>query len=353
MRRARRVNQMVVEGGFLALTAVSPTTTRCDSDRSLSQSPRPSRNLVDRNLIWKTVFAFVTSIALLLESGASPAYAIDPAFSSVVSSRFALYVEETGQSPTYDSKYASEVAHDAMEILTSVDKELAPILAGRPVSRIIVRFLSEDSFYRQTSAPTWTSALFSRGEIRIPVSSRDRLHPDELRRTLRHEYIHAVIAQVSDFHCPAWLDEGLAQLIEGRYNPKLVPALRTLIRTQDAFPLHQLERGFTELDAADVPAAYAQSLFAAQLLLEHFGLPRVLNYLDELQQGLSWKRSFERIFRVSIAEFEAELNEAIRQWAASGSTELIWTAPPMSAHTRSKGVPLEAPEANTIRARMR
>ena len=51
------------------------------------------------------------------------------------------------------------------------------------------------------------------GRIRVPL--RTALdEPDELDRVLSHEFVHAVVAMLGGRTVPAWVNEGLATVLE-------------------------------------------------------------------------------------------------------------------------------------------
>jgi len=53
------------------------------------------------------------------------------------------------------------------------------------------------------------------GKLRIPVSGVQSVTP-ELARVLKHELTHSFISQMSSNRCPTWLNEGIAQMEEGK-----------------------------------------------------------------------------------------------------------------------------------------
>ncbi|OVE80380.1 hypothetical protein BVY02_00285 [bacterium J17] len=159
--------------------------------------------------------------------------------------------------------------------------------------------------------------MYFRNEITIPLSANKGINPHELERALRHEYVHAVIAELSGHRCPAWLDEGIAQFIEGHANPLLGPALRDWISENHAMPLGWLKDGFTSLNSELVPAAYAQSLFAARSLVNTLGFSAVTKYLKLLKAGVPENRAFKRAFQKSKSDFEDSLTAQIERWARS------------------------------------
>jgi len=231
--------------------------------------------------------------------------------------RFTLYFD-SGNSPDIDDgAFTKNVAEKAIDILNRTADEYGRVFGERPVKKVVLKFLSPEEFRRQTGAPAWTSAMFYRGEISIPVIKSRGMNFNELHRALRHEYVHAVIAELSDYHCPAWLDEGVAQLLEGQPNPLLGPALRRWIADNDAMPLEWLQNGFTTLDSKLVPAAYAESLFATRSLVNTYGFSAIVNYLKALKDGSKERAAFEHAFKVDRPTFEAALTSQIRLWADS------------------------------------
>ena len=241
-------------------------------------------------------------------------------FQTIQTPRFTLHYQDYRESEERH-KRAGDIATQALGMLNRIDSELTRILDYRPTHPVVLRFLSKEDFRRQTGAPNWTNAMFFRGEITIPVEESIGLDQNELYRALRHEYVHALVADFSGYRCPAWLDEGLAQVIEGDPNPLLGPALRKWVRSNDAMPLSWLENGFTTLNDSMVPAAYAQSLFATRSLINRKGFKSIKQYLQELRRGKNTEVAFLRAFGFPQSDFEEELTPQIARWANSGQAQ--------------------------------
>ena len=240
------------------------------------------------------------------------------ALTTLSTPRFTLHIGSHKHSTLGKSPMIKNVANRSIGMLNDTFKELQRIFSIAPKNKVILRFLSPDEFRARTGAPAWTSAMFYRGEITIPMSPEKSVNFTELDRALRHEYTHALIAEISNYRSPAWLDEGLAQLIEGHPNPLLGPALRSWVAKNEALPLLWLQNGFTTLDNELVPAAYAQSLFATRTLLNKHGLKKIIKYLEIMGTGVPADRAFEPAFGVSMLTFEQQLTPQIRRWARSG-----------------------------------
>lgn len=260
---------------------------------------------------------FFTALLLVFASARSAAN--ESQYATIDTARFTLHFageEEYGGRGV--SIPVTDIAESSLSILNETYEEYTRIFALRPEKKLVLRFLTPRAFRRVTGAPDWTSAMYFRDEITIPLTSKTGVRISELKRALRHEYVHAIVAEASHYRCPAWIDEGVAQMLEGRPNPLLGPALRRWIERNPAMPLEWLENGFTTLDTPLVPAAYAQSLFAARKLIRELGFSAVTDYLEHLRRGSSEDAAFRLAFKRTKPKFEAELTEQIKRWAASG-----------------------------------
>jgi hypothetical protein len=236
----------------------------------------------------------------------------------VQSPRFILYFGKNTRENSRSILTQEQLAKYAFEVLDGVYKEYTELFGTQPTKKITLRFLSPEEFKKYTGAPAWTSAMYFNDEITIPLNPEKGVILKDLGRAIRHEYAHAVIAELSESKCPAWLDEGLAQLLEGKINPLLGPALRKWISSNDAMPLSWLRNGFTLLDEKIVPVAYAQSLFASRKIVKEYGYEKVSYYLALLHKGTNDKEAFESAFKITQKEFLTDLTYEIKEWARYG-----------------------------------
>ena len=79
---------------------------------------------------------------------------------------------------------------------------------------------------------------------------------------LRHELSHAFVERLGGGACPAWLNEGLAQILEERrFDRRRAEVARAALRTAPRLGLADLERPFVGLgDEQRIRAAYRWSL---------------------------------------------------------------------------------------------
>lgn len=196
----------------------------------------------------------------------------------------------------------------------SVHQYFTELLGTIPPFTTTLRLMDDETFFLLTGAPRWTNAMFYKSQIMIPLPLKGLPDFDNLDRALRHEYTHAIIHALSAGRCPGWLDEGLAQWAEGAENPALLPALKDWLGRHDPVPLKLLQGGFTRLDSRMVPAAYAQSLFAASTVINTFGFKPIRNYLETLRDGSSKSEAFADSFQIPEHAFEARLNTTLLRW---------------------------------------
>ena len=193
-------------------------------------------------------------------------------------------------------------------------KKFERLFGQLPSFKTTVRLMSEGDFFEHTGAPPWTNAMYYRGEIIIPISNSSEIDYQNMFRSLRHEYSHAVTNALSKGRCPGWLDEGIAQWSEGIVNPALEPALHDWLENNPPLDLAALRGGFTKLDTGMVPAAYAQSLFASTTLIKSFGFKQVRLYFDNLAQGQEDSLAFSKAFDINSMKFENVLSAKLDKW---------------------------------------
>jgi hypothetical protein len=212
----------------------------------------------------------------------------------------------------------SETASSLITVLNTTHDHFTRLFADIPAFSTSIRLMDEDEFFELTGAPRWTNAMFFRGQIILPLSKGKAIDIENLNRSVRHEYTHAILSALSAGNLPGWLDEGLAQWFEGEESPGLRDALREWLKAHEPVSLNLLQGGFTKLKAEMVPAAYAQSLIATRLVAEKYGFPAIGAYFMLLRDGIDKDAAFRTAFNISPAEFEQEMGKALQRWAANG-----------------------------------
>lgn len=193
-----------------------------------------------------------------------------------------------------------------------ISHEVEGTFGLRSPSQLTVKFLPEADFFARTGAPRWTTGVLMNPSLIVVPESIHSLGTKELRSTLRHEYLHATVAHLSNSRCPAWLDEGLAQIAEGAsVSANDRQQLREVSGLHGCPPLNQLESGFTRMRRSFVPLAYGYSLFATEQLLATAESGALARYLQELSRGIPSREAFLRGFGMDFQDFEKIVNTAL------------------------------------------
>jgi hypothetical protein len=185
-----------------------------------------------------------------------------------------------------------------------------------------IKLVSIQEFHTEFTLPSWTNAIYFKGEIILPIAGDTRLDIPELTRSVRHEYVHALINRLGNGKVPGWLDEGLAQWTEGNVHSSLPKIFRNWLSHNSVLPFSSLSKGFTQLPPKVVPVAYAQSLYSTRELIRRHGFSRLTKYLESLRKGSAHNEAFETIFGESEEMFGKRAEATIRSSLRVTSTGL-------------------------------
>jgi tetratricopeptide (TPR) repeat protein len=153
-----------------------------------------------------------------------------------------------------------------------------------PVENVIVILYTQKEFMDITEAPSWAGAL-NDGKLRIPIGGVSAVD-SEMERVLRHELTHSFLHWLTAGHCPTWLNEGLAQLMEPRSAALYAGRLGPLMANHTAIPFEALQYSFTRFSAFQAEIAYAESLAAAEYLRDRYGMNEIVRMLQSIGSGI-------------------------------------------------------------------
>jgi tetratricopeptide (TPR) repeat protein len=156
-------------------------------------------------------------------------------------------------------------------------------LGCTPDLPVTVVLRTATSFRDTTRTPEWAAAL-NDGTIRVPVRGVESMS-GELVRVLRHELAHSFLADRAGASCPTWLQEGLAQWLEGGDPAREDGRLARQSRAGGLRSLSELEAPFSTLTEAEAQTAYAQSLSVVAHLLRLGGEEGVRRLVGALGEG--------------------------------------------------------------------
>ena len=122
--------------------------------------------------------------------------------------------ESTHFTLRYSGAAEPELARDVLRTLEAHFSEIESELDFTPPDSIGVVLYTQQAFADITRAPGWVGAL-NDGRIRVPVQGLTSMTP-ELSRVLKHELTHSFVGQKTRGRAPTWIQEGLAQWMEGK-----------------------------------------------------------------------------------------------------------------------------------------
>ncbi len=212
-------------------------------------------------------------------------------------------------------RYEGGQAPDALRrhILDTLEQDYSDLsrdLNAVP-GNIFVSLYTDQAFFDVTQAPTWTAAL-NDGKIRIPISGVDSVTP-ELAHVLRHELTHSFINQITHGRAPTWLNEGIAEVEEGRSTAEIGPRLAALYASGRQIQLSQLEAGFQGYSTAEAAVAYAESIAAVEYIRNTYGMCDLARLLQRLGEGQSMEPALRSTIRGGYAELEAEITAYLKK----------------------------------------
>lgn len=191
------------------------------------------------------------------------------------------------------------LARRAVDILEDAYLKIGDALRFYPPESVEVVLYTSQQFRDITRGPAWASGVYD-GRIRAPVKGAlDQV--GDLERVLTHEYVHAIVANLAGRGVPAWLNEGLAVVLEPG---GLASAERVVAAARSRPPLRQLHTGFSGLPDAQAQMAYAQSAVAARAMLDLRGPSAVVMLLRDLGAGAQFAAAFHQRIGVRYEEFE-------------------------------------------------
>ena len=149
------------------------------------------------------------------------------------------------------------------ERLEAAYRRIGDTLGVYPSEPITVVLYTREQFSDITRLAAWSAAAYD-GRIRVPIGAALE-QPDELDRVLSHEYVHAAVAMLGGRTVPAWLNEGLATVLEPA-SP--ADAEATLVLSRNGPHSQSCTAASSVFPARDAEIAYASAARAVRRLIE-------------------------------------------------------------------------------------
>lgn len=215
-----------------------------------------------------------------------------------------------GQRAEYEGKVQA-----ALEESRMATKRILGVSRESPTD-VILYSKQEFTMHHGAQAAQSIAGFYSESAIRMNDSAE--INPQN-QATLVHEYVHAVVDEVSGFHderLPTWINEGLAEFTEWRYEghddgpPHVRKALQNAANSGGLPSLIEMSKGM--LAAQDNPGLrYAMAARTVALMMKNGGADNFLSMIKEVGAGQSFaavlKKRYERDLPRLQEDIESEL----------------------------------------------
>ena len=210
-------------------------------------------------------------------------------------------------------KTSAELQQQLLATMEEQYQDLSRQLSYEPTENIIVILYTQKEFTDITEAPSWAGAI-NDGKLRIPVGGVASMNA-ELARVLKHELTHSFLQSLSSGHCPTWLNEGLAQMMEPRSSSMFAQRLAPLFQAKKEIPFPMLEHSFVGFSDLQAQVAYAESLSAVEYFRDRYGMGEMLRMLQNIGAGSKTEEALERSTGQDYSSFERRVGEYLAKSA--------------------------------------
>lgn len=193
----------------------------------------------------------------------------------------------------YSGSAEPELAREVLHTLEAHFSEIESELNFTPPDSIGVVLYTQQAFADITRAPGWVGAL-NDGRIRVPVQGLTGVTP-ELSRVLKHELTHSFVGQKTRGRAPTWLQEGLAQWMEGKRSSDNASVLAQIYQRGHAASLGALEGSWMSLQSDAAVYAYAWALANVEYIVQTDGMGDIERILDLLASGTSTEEALRQV----------------------------------------------------------
>ena len=204
----------------------------------------------------------------------------------------------------YNGAATPDLARGILHVLEDDFRDLESQLDYTPPEQIGVILYTEQSFADITRAPGWVGAL-NDGRLRIPVQGLNSVTPD-LARVLKHELTHSFVGQKTHGRAPTWLQEGIAQWMEGRRSSSSAAGLLDAAGQGMAPPLGSLEGSWMGLSGNSAAFAYAWSLAVVESIIDAGGVSDITRLLDRVATSPSTEAATQEMLHSSYADLNQQ-----------------------------------------------
>ncbi|HXJ14189.1 MAG TPA: tetratricopeptide repeat protein [Candidatus Limnocylindrales bacterium] len=211
----------------------------------------------------------------------------------------------------YNGAAEPGLAREVLHTLEGHYQQIESELNFSPPDPIGVVLYTQEGFADITRAPGWVGAL-NDGRIRVPVQGLSVVN-SELSRILRHELTHSFIQQKTHGRAPTWIQEGVAQWMEGKRSDESAAVLVQVYDAGQSAPLGQLEGSWMRLPGPMASYAYAWALANVEYIVQTQGMGDIERILDRLAAGTATEQAVREVLHDDYADLAQATAEYLKK----------------------------------------
>ena len=211
----------------------------------------------------------------------------------------------------YSGAAAPALAREVLRTLEMHYNAIESELNYSPPDSIGVILYTQEAFADITKAPQWVGAL-NDGRIRVPVQGLTGVD-QELSRVLKHELTHSFVQQKTHGHAPTWIQEGLAQWMEGQRSSENGAVLAQIYSQGHAASLGRMEGSWMGMSGDGARYAYAWALANVEYIIQANGMGDIERVLDRIGTGISTEQALKEVLRSDYSEVMQSTADYLRK----------------------------------------
>lgn len=251
--------------------------------------------------------------------------------------------------PSLDRERAKEI-HST---LVATADEFSRRWGKKPPPKVTAICYPPGEFSARTGLHEEVGGAFD-GRIRLAFPEELESGGLGIDQVVKHETIHLMLHQLGD-PPPRWLDEGLAQYLDGESRSGWAGQWRRLVRKAPNVGIEDRARQFEQERSETWSVLYLHSFFFVQHLVERGGEFRLDMMVREVGGGKTWAAAFESVYGKTVAEMDRDyryslIEESKQGFRAPGRSvddEDVKHSHPVHCDHRTEGAPWPTPSPVT------
>ncbi|MEQ1473364.1 MAG: hypothetical protein ABLQ96_06070, partial [Candidatus Acidiferrum sp.] len=211
----------------------------------------------------------------------------------------------------YSGAAEPALARDVLRTLELHYSAIESELNFTPPDSIGVVLYTQQAFSDITRAPGWVGAL-NDGRLRVPVQGLTGVN-QELSRVLKHELTHSFVQQKTHGRAPTWMQEGLAQWMEGKRSGDSATVLLQIYGNGHAVSLGNLEGSWMNFPGDAAAYAYAWALANIEYIVQADGMSDVQRILDRIGSGSATEAALHEVLHSDYGDLTRSTAEFLRK----------------------------------------